>query len=445
MAVFKKLGFFGAPLLVMATGALATAACDKESLPGGEGLCGPCGDVATGDIGISGNAKLDGFFAAVATLNKSVVTINGDFELGLKNLEAAFGLEAEGSISARVDALVAAIQAEIEANVGANAALNVDIQPAQCSANVNVAVEAQAQCEVKGGCEVDPGKVDVECSGSCTGSCSGECSGEVQCKVEAPSIECEGTCEGTCEVDIEAECSGTCKGECEGECSVKNADGSCNGSCSGTCKGSCSASASGKCEGKCTGSCTADPGGASCEGEVKCEGTCEGSCEGGCTGEVVPPSAECDASADCQAQAKAQASASLECTPPQLTIGFAAKADLDASARASFEAKIGALKVNAPVMLSAFTKYSALFDGKVNGEVVFKPSPVASVTAGLEGVVEAGIEGDLFADIPLGRIDCVIPAMESSISLLGKMTSEASANISAQAKFVTAFAGGFKS
>lgn len=448
MAMFKKLGFFGAPLLVISAGALATAACDKaaDDLPGGgDGFCGPCGDVATGDVGISGSAQLDGFFAAVSTLNNSVVTLNGEFELGLKNLEAAFGIKATGSIEARVDKLIAEINAEVEAN--ASAGLTVDLQPAQCSANVDVAVEAQVQCEAKAECEVDPGNVSVECSGSCTGTCSGKCEGEVQCKVEAPSVACEGTCEGSCEVEINAECSGTCKGSCSGECSayVKNAEGEmeCNGSCSGTCEGSCSASAKGSCEGTCNGSCTADPGGAECEGEVKCEGSCEGSCEGGCTGEVTPPKADCEASAKCEGQAKAQASASVECTPPSLTVDFAFTGD--ASAKASFEAKLSALKLNAPLMVAAFTKYTALFDGKVNGKAAFDPAPVVSVTTALNGVVSAGLDGELLADIPLGRIDCVLPAMNSSVKLLGSLTSEAAGQISAQGKFVSAFTGGFKS
>lgn len=445
--MFKKLGFFGAPMIIMGAGAAMLAGCDDA--PGGLGdfdeLCGPCGEIATGDIGISGNAKLDGFFAAVSTLNKSVLTLNADFELGLKNLEAAFGLEAEGSIDARVDALVAAISAEVEAN--ASAGLTVDLQPAQCSANVNVAIEAQAQCEVKAECQVDPGNVSVECSGSCTGKCEGECSGEVQCKVEAPSVECSGKCEGSCDVEVSAECSGTCKGSCDGECSayVRNADGEmeCNGSCSGTCEGTCSASVSGSCEGTCTGSCTADGGSASCEGEVKCEGTCEGSCEGGCTGEVTPPSADCDASADCQAQAKAQASASVECTPPSLTVDFAFTGDVDA--RGSFDAKMAALRLNAPVMIAAFAKYEALINGKVNGEVVFETAPIATVTGELQAVVSAGIEGKLFADIPAGKIGCVIPALRASVTMLGEIGADATASISAQAKFVGAFTGGFKS
>ena len=96
-------------------------------------------------------------------------------------------------------------------------------------------------------------------------------------------------------------------------------------------------------------------------------------------------------------------------------------------------------------ILQGFGKYSALIDGKVDGQVVFNPSPIAVIKTELEGVVEAGVEGKLFADIPPGRITCVIPAMTGSVSLLGKITTSATANLAAQAKFAGALTGGFKS
>jgi modification target Cys-rich repeat protein len=450
MVLIKKLGFFGAPLLIMAAGAMAASGCDQGALTE---ACGPCGDVEKGDIGISGDAKLDGFFAAVATLNKSVVTVNGDFEANLTELEKAFGVtvDADASLSTRVDGVVAAIQAEVSAN--AEGSLTVDVQPAKCTANVNVAVEAQANCEAKVECDVkaDPGKVDVQCEGTCEASCSGSCDGTVTCKVEAPSVACEGKCEGSCNVEVSAACEGTCKGSCDGECSayVKNAQGEmeCNGSCSGTCEGTCSASVSGSCEGTCSGSCTADPGGAECEGEVKCEGKCEGSCSGGCTGEATPPSAsaDCEASADCQAQAKAQASASMECTPPSVKIDFAFAVGASAEASASFEAKMVALRTNGVAMLAAFTKYSALINGEVNGQVVMDPAPLASVSAELGKVAKAGADGKLFADVPAGKIPCAIDGLAAAGEMLTDLGSEATANIEAQAKFVAAFTGGFSS
>lgn len=444
MSIFKKLGAFGAPLVIMGAGAMATTACDPE-------VCGPCGSVVNGDVGISGSAKLDGFFKAVSDLNGAVVTASGDFEASLAELEAAFGLEAEGDLKARVDALVAEIQAEVSAN--ASGGLVVDIVPAQCSANVDVAVEAQANCEASADCEVsaecEGGEVSVECEGSCEGTCEGECSADAtaMCEVDAGGVECEGTCEGSCELEAAATCEGKCFGDCSGECSARDGEGNCAGKCDGECTGTCELSAAAECSGTCTGSCTAEAPSGGCEGdaELKCEGTCEGSCSGGCEGTATPPECsaegECEASADCQAQAEAQASANVECTPPQIEFGFAFTGD--ASAEASFRAKMGALRAEAPVMLQSFVKLKALFDGEVNGEVVFDPAPVVTVTQSFEAVVKEGAEGELFADVPAGKISCVIPAMEESISLLGDLSSEAQASIEAQASFAGALSGGF--
>lgn len=414
-----------------------------------EDVCGPCGSVATGDIGISGNAKLDGFFKAVADLNNANVAINADFYTNVGELEKAFGLEADASasIDARVTALVAAIKAEVSANV--DGSMKVNYVPPKCSASLSVAVDAQAKCEMKGGCkaEVDPGSVSVTCEGSCTGGCTGGCEGEVTCKATAPSIECSGSCEGKCAVEVTAACNGTCKGTCDGECSVRNADGECSGTCSGSCTGTCETDVKGECSGTCTGSCTATAPEASCEGEVQCSGSCSGSCSGGCEGKATPPTAkvECDASADCQAQASAQASANLECTPPQLSVGFElnATASADATAAAEFGAKMEVLKVKGAAILAGFAKYEALITGKIDGKVVFKTSPLAAITGSVKGMATLDASADIFADIPTGRITCVIPAFEKSVTALADVTSGATATLTAQGKFATAFTSGF--
>ncbi len=108
-----------------------------------------CGVVAEGDVGISGNAKLDGFFTAVADLNKAQVAINGDFAANIDSLCATFGAEvaANATIDAKVDALIAKVKGEISAN--ADGGLVISYVGPKCEANVNVAFEAQAQCEAK--------------------------------------------------------------------------------------------------------------------------------------------------------------------------------------------------------------------------------------------------------------------------------------------------------
>jgi hypothetical protein len=445
-----KKGFFFASAAVMTVTAVSLFSGCQAAKDAAGAACGDCGTVAMGDVGISGNAKLDGFFKAVADLNNANVVINADFMANVADLETAFDINTDTSleIGARVTALVAKIKGQVTANVSGG--IKVDYVPPQCSANLSVAVNAQATCEAKAKCDVqvDPGSVSVTCDGSCTGSCSGGCSGNATCKVTAPSVTCSGSCEGKCEVNVTAECTGVCKGDCSGDCSVKDAAGKCNGTCSGNCSGTCQTNVQGSCSGTCTGSCTATGASADCKGEVKCDGSCTGSCSGGCQGSATPPKASgsCSASADCQAQASAQASANLECTPPQLSLGYelTASAAADATASAKFEAQLETLKVKGAAILAGFVKYQALVTGKVDGTVVFKTAPLDSIKGGIQGVVDAGVDGKLFADIPAGRIPCVLPAMSDSISMLGTVVTKSAGTLKAQGDFAAAFKGGFK-
>ena len=41
-------------------------ACGDDPIIDPDEICGPCGSIETGQLSISGNARLDGFFAAVA-------------------------------------------------------------------------------------------------------------------------------------------------------------------------------------------------------------------------------------------------------------------------------------------------------------------------------------------------------------------------------------------
>jgi modification target Cys-rich repeat protein len=408
--------------------------------------CGPCGFVAEGDVGISGNVKLDGFFQAVSTLNAATVSIQGDFKADIDALIEVFEVDvnANASIGAKVDALVLAIEADVTAN--ASGGLSVNYAPPRCEANVSVAVSAQAKCEAKAKCEatIDPGSVEVECSGTCEGSCSAECTGGFECDFKAGAA-CEGECKGSCELDAAAACEGTCRGTCSGSCTAYDGNQQCAGACDGECTGTCELTAAASCEGTCTGSCkvTAE---ADCQGEpVKCSGSCSGTCSGSCQGSARPPSVmgECEASAECQAQAEAQASASVECKPPSLEVSFEFSGD--ASAQAAFLARMSELKLRGVAILRGFAKYQALINGRLDaqGEVVFNPPPVVVVTTALEGVIEAGVDGELFADIPPGRIGCVIPALTESVGMLEGMSTGASATLAAQGDFAAAMKAGF--
>jgi hypothetical protein len=435
-----------APALI---GAFA-ASCDDNSPLNPDKVCGPCGTLATGDVGISGNAKLDGFFSAVEKVGDATASINGDFNANIDALSKVYGVanfDASADIGAKVDNLIAAIKAEFSADL--QGGVSLEYTPAECHASVQVAVQAQAQCEVKGGCmaQVNPGEVSVQCEGECTGSCEGKCEGAPPtCDVSA-SAKCEGNCQGTCTFDAAAHCDGTCHGSCDGTCDVKNADGSCNGTCDGNCDGSCDLAASAKCMGTCSGKCEVEASAKCSDGEAPhCEGKCTGKCNANCTGTVTPPSAsaDCNASADCQAQASAQANASLECTPPSVDLTFNFKGSADASAQADFMAHITELRVRGAAILTGFTKYDVLINGKkdASGNVIVK-APVAELKASLQDMVQNA--GSIAADVPVFRLTCATNAFGDSVNVLSGIVSTGAASFSAQAKFATAFTSGFKS
>lgn len=428
----------------------------------GNDICGPCGTIASGSLSISGSAKLDGFFNATGQLNAAVAQIRGQFEADIRALASVYASIDESLVvtadtkidGAFVGKLVAVIKADFSASL--DGGIQIVYKAPECRANVNIAVDAQAKCEVQGGCKVeaDPGSVKVECKGGCSGSCEGTCSGEASCAVRAPSIACEGKCEGSCTIEAGAMCDGTCRGECAGNCSVMDANGQCAGSCDAECKGTCELKAAAKCEGTCNGTCLVEPGSASCTAEAECRGSCEGTCSGSCSGEATPPSAsaDCDASADCKAQASAQASASLECTPPSLDIGYRFAANLKGSGslagksqaelQGAFVARLGELRVRGAAVLQGAARLSALITGEIDGKVVFDPAPLAQITASLNGVVQAGAEGELFADVPKGRLLCVIPAMQEAVKALASVGTEAQATIEGQVMFASVFQAG---
>lgn len=260
-----------------------------------------CGSIEDGNSGITGNAEVDSFFAAVIALDTSTASAQASIDSGLDGLREVLELDA----SANACDIHAAIA---DAFSTAGVTFDLSVEPAECKADIDVAAQASAECSA----EIEPGHVDIRCEGSCEGTCQGSCTGE--CRL--PSFEgyCEGSCHGSCYVDATAECYGTCHGTCSGTCSYEES-GECHGSCSGTCTGHCETRIEGSCTGECHGECalTYTPG----ECNARCEGSCEGHCEGSCEGEVVPPSM----SAECEAQVQARVDASVECEPPEVNFG----------------------------------------------------------------------------------------------------------------------------
>jgi hypothetical protein len=190
-----------------------------------------------------------------------------------------------------------------------------------------------------------------------------------------------------------------------------------------------------------------EQGSASCTAEASCRGSCSGKCTGGCEGNFEPPSvsAECEASAKCQASAKAEANASLACTPPQLKLDYAFRANAQANARAEFSARIGEVRARGLAIVQGAAKYEALLTGKVEGRVVFEPSPIAQLSTSVQGMVAGN--GTAFADLDIapGKIACVLPALREAGNMMSSMGSSTESTIAAQAEFVSAFKGGFGS
>ena len=99
----------------------------------------------------SGDAKIDGFFQAVGTLQDATASVTGDFQGNILALATVYGIDVKGGFTAKmVDAVIAAAKANISANVTGRATVNC--KPPACQASVDVAARAQAQCEVNGGC-----------------------------------------------------------------------------------------------------------------------------------------------------------------------------------------------------------------------------------------------------------------------------------------------------
>ncbi|MBW2261872.1 MAG: hypothetical protein JRG91_07860, partial [Deltaproteobacteria bacterium] len=115
-----------------------------------------CGDISDGNSGITGNAKVDSFFAAVITLDASTGIVSSKVEDALADLRVTLGLSADASLA---DIRTAIDDAFSTGGV----TFNASYEPAECRADVDVAVQAAAECDVT----VDPGEVDIRCEGRC--------------------------------------------------------------------------------------------------------------------------------------------------------------------------------------------------------------------------------------------------------------------------------------
>lgn len=155
----------------------------------------------------------------------------------------------------------------------------------------DIHVEANAECELRGGieCEAEctPVRLEAQCAANLEIGCRGQCnaSAEVSC-----TTDCSGACLAECEVDPGAfDCQASCFADCRGSCEASCADSECEASCEATCSGECDAR------------CNVDLP------EADCQAQCEACCSGSCTAE-----ANIMCQIDCQAEGYAQCKADLE-------------------------------------------------------------------------------------------------------------------------------------
>ncbi len=394
--------------------------CDGSNPAGLDRIAEQCGldinceagGVLEGNAHVSGIASIDSFFGAVIDVNARVGEVNGTIRAELDAIGASVGLE-PGAAGADIRL---AIEGRISAAVSGG--LQVQAEPARCSASVEVVAAAAAECDAS----VDPGEVSFACEGSCEveAGVAVDCgaTADLHCTVTAPSVACDGMCTGSCYADAGVSCEGTCRGGCSVECEVQNADGTCNGLCEGTCTGSCELEVAAACEGSCEGSCDYVPPSGECEAsaQASCEAQAGGSveCDAGCEGSAQPPSV----SAECEASVEASASASVQCTPPSVAITWSWSQEFagNAEAQAEFRGWITGLRGHYSGILAARAQGDLLLDAGA-GLAAAATGAVTDAAADLSA--GANVQAVIGARCALGELGPAAAAIEASVSSLG--------------------------
>ena len=432
----KLIDYRIAGLVLAVAGAFSTQACDSKNSPLGSnellqqcGLVCPDKGIVDGNASISGIPNIDAFFGSVVSFNAKASLIAGNINAEIAKINLSLGLDA----NAPAGDIQAAIVAKF--HLDANAGLKIAYTPAQCSVSAKATIEATAKCDAT----VDPGKAEVQCSGSCEAdaSVSAKCdaSATVKCVGTAPMFACTGECKGSCEFKAAAACSGTCKGTCDGNCSAKDAMGNCEGSCDGKCGGTCEMSAAAKCDGSCKGECTYTPPMGQCEAgaSVHCEAMAKGSvmCNGKCDGEVTPPKA----SAECEASAKADASVNVECTPPALDLAYQFDAKLTAAAQAKaqadFEAFLVGFKGSFSVIVAQLKQSGVVLQAGAD----IGSKGVDAVTTAVNGI---DAKGNLKVTVGLG---CALAELPEVAKAMKKSTTDLTASAKAAGDLTASFGG----
>jgi MYXO-CTERM domain-containing protein len=162
----------------------------------------------------------------------------------------------------------------------------------------DIHVEANAQCEVRGGIECEascePVSFQAQCAARLAIDCQGECNAELNADC---AVDCSAGCLAECEVEPgEFSCEGSCVADCSGSCDARCADNECRAQCEGACEAECDAS------------CNVDPP------EANCEAQCTASCEGSCSAEAnIDCQIECQNNSFASCEAELQGGCEAEC------------------------------------------------------------------------------------------------------------------------------------
>jgi len=191
-------------------------------VPGGDaGKVDPnaCSGYASNDAG----KKLKRFLQATVQLEKTVLDTENYLRDTCNMMGEKLGMApSDGKTKETCAAVEAALKDHMQVGLKAEATLDVQVQPAVCEVNVDVAAKAAASCEANASADVK-----VTCEGSCSGTCNGTCDGE--CAGSAGTDGSGGACNGECKGNCSGECSGSCQGhadvnasaECRAEAEVK--------------------------------------------------------------------------------------------------------------------------------------------------------------------------------------------------------------------------------
>lgn len=350
--------------------AIAAPGCWSELDFGPCGLVCPERGLLDGNPNISGVVSIDKFFGAIIDVRAAALDTSATVRVELEGMAVSLGIEGYADLS--LHNLTAAVSAELDAKFEAALAggLQITAEPVRCGANIELALQAAAECDG----EVDPSTIQAHCQGWCEVSAevaaACEATGVLVCTGQAPDFACPGSCVGACQLAVAAGCEGSCRGTCEGECSsctggscttdIQGAVTNCNGSCSAKCQGTCELAAGGTCSGRCEGACTYSPVG-SClaNATTKCDVSAmsEVECQGKCEQRDVELSGVSD---ECEASVSAKSKASVECTPPSLAVRYQLRASLDADAQAEFRIWLNGFERRFSAMLAASAKLEGI-------------------------------------------------------------------------------------